>query len=145
MTDDKNRPSGAGVDLEDMVASSDTGARKPAGMPGKLLVSIAAVWSLFQLWIASPVPFVLGFGVFSATEARSIHLAFALFLAYMAYPALKRSPRDRVPIQDWVLAAAAAFCGAYMFMFYEQLSQRPGAPILQDVIIGIAGILLALL
>jgi len=130
--------------LEDMVASSDTGARKPAGMPGKLLVSIAAVWSLFQLWIASPIPFVLGFGVFSATEARSIHLAFALFLAYMAYPALKRSPRDRVPIQDWVLAAAAAFCGAYMFMFYEQLSQRPGAPILQDVIIGIAGILLLL-
>nr|WP_198556125.1 TRAP transporter permease [Halomonas sp. MES3-P3E] len=127
-----------------MVASSDTGARKPAGMPGKLLVSIAAAWSLFQLWIASPVPFVLGFGVFSATEARSIHLAFALFLAYMAYPALKRSPRDRVPIQDWVLAAAAAFCGAYMFMFYEQLSQRPGAPILQDVIIGIAGILLLL-
>ncbi len=130
--------------MEDMVASSDTGARKPAGMPGKLLVSIAAVWSLFQLWIASPIPFVLGFGVFSATEARSIHLAFALFLAYMAYPALKRSPRDRVPIQDWVLAAAAAFCGAYMFMFYEQLSQRPGAPILQDVIIGIAGILLLL-
>nr|WP_290696991.1 TRAP transporter permease [Halomonas sp. UBA3074] len=144
MTEDKNRPSGDGVDLEDMVASSDTGARKPAGMPGKLLVSIAAAWSLFQLWIASPVPFVLGFGVFSATEARSIHLAFALFLAYMAYPALKRSPRDRVPIQDWVLAAAAAFCGAYMFMFYEQLSQRPGAPILQDVIIGIAGILLLL-
>tara|TARA_R110000824_G_scaffold50961_5_gene142307 strand:- start:89366 stop:91960 length:2595 start_codon:yes stop_codon:yes gene_type:complete len=144
MTEDKNRPSGAGEDLEDMVASSDTGARKPAGMPGKLLVSIAAAWSLFQLWIASPVPFVLGFGVFSATEARSIHLAFALFLAYMAYPALKRSPRDRVPIQDWVLAAAAAFCGAYMFMFYEQLSQRPGAPILQDVIIGIAGILLLL-
>ncbi len=144
MTDDKNRSSQAGVDLEDMVASSDTGARKPAGMPGKLLVSIAAAWSLFQLWIASPVPFILGFGVFSATEARSIHLAFALFLAYMAYPALKRSPRDRVPIQDWVLASAAAFCGAYMFIFYEQLSQRPGAPILQDVIIGIAGILLLL-
>ncbi|GEN27413.1 C4-dicarboxylate ABC transporter [Halovibrio variabilis] len=144
MTEDKNRPSGTEVDLDDIVASSDTGARKPAGMPGKLLVSIAAAWSLFQLWIASPVPFILGFGVFSATEARSIHLAFALFLAYMAYPALKRSPRDRIPIQDWVLAAAAAFCGAYMFMFYEQLSQRPGAPILQDVIIGIAGILLLL-
>jgi TRAP transporter 4TM/12TM fusion protein len=87
---------------------------------------------------------MLGFGVFGATEARSIHLAFALFLAYMAYPALKRSPRDRIPIQDWVLATLAAFCGAYMFMFYEQLSQRPGAPITQDVIIGVAGILLLL-
>ncbi|MDZ7851162.1 MAG: TRAP transporter permease [Halomonas sp.] len=144
MTEDNKRASGSEVDLEDMVASTDSGARKPAGMPGKLLVSIAAAWSLFQLWIASPVPFILGFGVFSATESRSIHLAFALFLAYMAYPALKRSPRDRIPIQDWVLAAAAAFCGAYMFMFYEQLSQRPGAPILQDVIIGVAGILLLL-
>ncbi|MDY7114990.1 TRAP transporter permease [Halomonas sp. SSL-5] len=144
MTEDNKRAAGHEVDLEDMVASSDTGARKPAGAPGKLLVSIAAVWSLFQLWIASPLPFMIGFGVFNATESRSIHLAFALFLAYMAYPALKRSPRDRIPIQDWVLAAAAAFCGAYMFMFYEQLAQRPGAPILQDVIIGVAGILLLL-
>ncbi|XKE44796.1 TRAP transporter permease [Halomonas organivorans] len=144
MTEDNKRAPGSEVDLEDMVASSDTGARKPAGMPGKLLVSIAAVWSLFQLWIASPIPFVLGFGVFNATEARSIHLAFALFLAYMAYPALKRSPRDRIPLQDWVLAAAAAFCGAYMFMFYEQLAQRPGAPILQDVIVGVIGIVLLL-
>ncbi|GHE21609.1 TRAP transporter permease [Halomonas urumqiensis] len=144
MTEDKNRGAESAVDLEDMVASSDTGARKPAGTPGKLLVSIAAAWSLFQLWIASPLPFVLGFGVFNATESRSIHLAFALFLAYMAYPALKRSPRDRIPIQDWVLASAAAFCGAYMFMFYEQLSQRPGAPILQDVIIGVTGLLLLL-
>lgn len=144
MTEDNKRTSDSEIDLEDMVASSDSGARKPAGMPGKLLVSIAALWSLFQLWIASPIPFIVKFGVFNATEARSIHLAFALFLAYMAYPALKRSPRDRIPVQDWVLAFAAAFCGGYMFMFYEQLAQRPGAPILQDVIVGIAGILLLL-
>ncbi|WP_152484635.1 TRAP transporter permease [Halomonas sp. THAF5a] len=144
MTEDKMRSPGDEVDLEDMVASTDSGARKPAGTPGKLLVSIAALWSLFQLWIASPIPFMLGFGVFNATEARSIHLAFALFLAYMAYPALQRSPRDRIPLQDWVMAAAAAFCGAYMFMFYEQLAQRPGAPILQDVIVGVVGILLLL-
>lgn len=139
-----NRASGAAVDLEDMVASSDSGARKPAGMPGKLLVGIAAIWSLFQLWIASPLPYILGFGVFNATQSRSIHLAFALFLAYMAYPALKRSPRGRIPIQDWVLASVAAFCGAYMFLFYEGLSARPGAPLLQDVVIGVTGILLLL-
>ncbi|MFO7910042.1 TRAP transporter permease [Vreelandella aquamarina] len=141
---ENNRASGAAVDLEDMVASSDSGARKPAGMPGKLLVGIAAIWSLFQLWIASPLPYILGFGVFNATQSRSIHLAFALFLAYMAYPALKRSPRGRIPIQDWVLASVAAFCGAYMFLFYEGLSARPGAPLLQDVVIGVTGILLLL-
>ena len=141
---ENNKSPGAAVDLDDMVASSDSGARKPTGMPGKLLVSIAAIWSLFQLWIASPLPYMLGFGVFNATQSRSIHLAFALFLAYMAYPALKNSPRDRIPFQDWVLASIAAFCGAYMFLFYEGLSTRPGAPLLQDVVVGVTGLFLLL-
>ncbi|WP_043529894.1 TRAP transporter permease [Litchfieldella xinjiangensis] len=140
----KKTTSDSSVDLEEMVASSDSGSRKPAGMPGKVLVGTAAAWSLFQLWIASPLPFILGFGVFNATESRSIHLAFALFLAYTAYPALKGSPRDRIPIQDWLLGLIAAFAGAYMFIFYEPLSQRPGAPIMQDVVVGIAGLLLLL-
>ncbi len=144
MTDEKTNARAADVDLEDMVASSDSGARKPLGAPGKLLVGIAAAWSLFQLWIASPLPYIFRFGVFNATEARSIHLAFALFLAFMAYPALKRSPRDRIPIQDWLFAAVAAFCGAYMFLFYEQLSTRPGAPLTQDVIVGVIGIVMLL-
>ncbi|HAA46536.1 MAG: hypothetical protein XD36_2738 [Halomonas sp. 54_146] len=144
MHDDKQPSAAPENDLEDMVASSDSGARKPAGVPGKLLVSIAAVWSLFQLWIASPLPYMVGFGVFSATESRSIHLAFALFLAFMAYPALKRSPRDRIPLQDWAFAAVAAFCGAYLFIFYGDLAQRPGRPITQDIIIGVLGIIMLL-
>lgn len=144
MRDDKQPSAAAEQDLEDMVASSDSGARKPVGVPGKLLVSIAAIWSLFQLWIASPLPYLFRFGVFSATEARSIHLAFALFLAFMAYPALKRSPRDRIPVQDWVFAAVATFCGAYLFFFYSDLAQRPGRPITQDIVIGVIGIIMLL-
>ena len=144
MRDDKQPSNATESDLEDMVAASDTGARKPHGVPGKLLVSIAAAWSLFQLWIASPLPYMVGFGVFSATEARSIHLAFALFLAYMAYPALKRSPRDRIPLQDWMFAAVAAFCGGYLFLFYSELAQRPGRPITQDIVVGIIGIIMLL-
>ena len=144
MTEDNKRSTQSEVDLEDMVASSDSGSRNPLGAPGKLLVGVAAAWSLFQLWIASPLPFMAGIGVFNATEARSIHLAFALFLAFMAYPATKRSPRDRIPLQDWVLAILAASAGAYMFVFYEQLADRPGAPILQDVIVGVTGLILLL-
>ncbi|SEG00417.1 TRAP transporter, 4TM/12TM fusion protein [Billgrantia desiderata] len=130
--------------MEDMVASSDTGARKPLGAPGKLLVGVAAAWSLFQLWIASPLPYIFRIGVFNATEARSIHLAFAMFLAFMAYPALKRSPRDRIPLQDWLLALVGAFCAAYIFLFYAELSDRPGSPILRDVIVGVVGIVVLL-
>ncbi|WP_280567333.1 TRAP transporter permease [Chromohalobacter sp. 296-RDG] len=143
MQDDKSTASTREAELEEL-AANETGARKPTGPVGKLLLCVAAVWSLFQLWIASPLPFVFGFGVFSATEARSIHLAFAIFLAFMSYPAFKRSPRGRVPLLDWGLALIGAFAASYMYFFYEQLAQRPGAPILQDVIIGVIGLLLLL-
>ncbi len=80
-------------DLDDLVASTDTGARTPSGAAGKILLGVAGLWSLFQLWIASPLPFIIGIGVFNDTEARSIHLGVAVFLAFLAYPALSRSPR----------------------------------------------------
>lgn len=144
MTTDTQKPATSTVDLDEMVAASDTGARSPVGFQGKLLVSIAAAWSLFQLWIASPLPFLVGFGVFNSTEARSIHLTFALTLAFMAYPAFKRSPRNRIPLPDWAIGLMAAFCAAYIYIFYTQLSARPGSPILQDVIVGVAGLVLLL-
>ncbi|MBQ0742757.1 MAG: TRAP transporter permease [Pseudomonas sp.] len=132
------------TELEDLVATSDTGARKPHGFTGKLIVSVAAAWSLFQLWIASPLPYLVGFGVFNSAESRSIHLAFAIFLGFMAFPALKRSPRERVPVLDWVLAFAASFCAAYLFIFYTELASRPGNPTTLDVIVGVAGLVLLL-
>ncbi len=126
------------------LAAADTGARHPSGFAAKLLFGVALAWSLFQLWIASPLPFMLGFGVFNDTEARSIHLAFALFLAFTAYPALKRSPRDYIPLTDWALALLGAFSGAYLFIFQEEIADRVGAPILQDYVFGILGILILL-
>jgi len=131
-------------ELQEMIASSDTGARHPAGAAGKLLFAIALIWSLFQLWYASPLPFILGIGVFNDTEARAIHLAFALFLAYTAYPALRRSPRDFIPIQDWIFALVGAFCAAYIYLFYTQLSGRSGAPTSFDLAVGVVGMLLLL-
>ena len=132
------------TELEDLVATSDTGARKPTGLAKNLLMGIAAIWSLFQLWIASPLPFLVGFGVFNSTEARSIHLAFAVFLGFMAYPAFKRSPREYVPAIDWILALIAAFCAAYLYLFYAELAERPGRPTTQDVVVAVTGLILLL-
>ncbi len=73
--------------LHELVASSDTGGRSPAKPVAYLISGTALVWSLFQLWIASPLPFMVGVGVFNNTETRSIHLALALFLAFLAFPA----------------------------------------------------------
>ena len=83
--------------LQELVAKADTGARKPLGATAKLIFGVALAWALFQFWYASPLPFMLRFGVLNDTEARAIHLAFALFLAFVSWPALKSSPRDRVP------------------------------------------------
>ncbi|MFH0785857.1 MAG: C4-dicarboxylate ABC transporter, partial [Pseudomonadota bacterium] len=73
--------------LEEMVAEADTGARKPHGsIPKAVLFTVPLLWTLFQLWYSSPLPFTLNFFVINDTEARSIHLAFAMFLAYAAFP-----------------------------------------------------------
>src|SRR5690554_1184840 len=129
--------------LEEL-ASADIGGRRPHGFTGKLLLGIAGGWSLFQLWIASPLPYIAGFGVFNSTEARSIHLALAVFLAFMAFPALRRSRRDRVPPLDWLLALLAAFCAGYVYLFYDQLATRPGSPTPVDVAVALAGLALLL-
>ena len=132
------------IDVNKLVEDTDTGARNPGPVVARLLLLVAIAWSLFQLWIASPLPFTFRFGIFNDTESRAIHLAFSVFLSFMAYPAMKRSPSDRVPITDWVMALAGAFCAAYLFLFYRELATRPGSPTQMDVVVFVAGIVLLL-
>ncbi|MEO0919868.1 MAG: hypothetical protein AAFX98_04120, partial [Pseudomonadota bacterium] len=42
-------------ELQELVASTDAGARSPAGSVGIFLAATALVWSLFQVLLASPV------------------------------------------------------------------------------------------
>ena len=111
-------------------------------MPKAVLWWTPLVWSLFQLWIASPLPFILGFGVLNDTQSRAIHLGFAVFLAFTAYPTRDKSPRHYIPLQDWVLAIVGAGAAAYLWIFYDSLSERSGAPIMQDLVIAGIGIVL---
>ena len=139
-----SRSANSSSSAEDIVAQVESGARKPAGMTGRIILAVCLAWALFQLWFASPLAFVFGFGIFNGTEARSIHLAFALFLAFTAYPAFKASPRGHVPIQDWIFAVVGAFCASYLVLFNDALAQRPGAPTTMDVTVGAVGLLLLL-
>jgi len=133
-------------ELEQLVASSDTGARTPTGGVARLLAGVALFWSLFQLWIASPLPYTFAkvIPLMNDTHTRSIHLAIAIFLAYTSYPALKRSPRYRVPLLDWVWALAGAFSAGYIAIFAESLAYRPGLPITADLVIAGAGLVILL-
>jgi TRAP transporter 4TM/12TM fusion protein len=131
-------------DPKQLAAEADSGARALGGAAGGLVFAVAVGWSLFQLWYASPLPFALGWGVLNDTEARSLHLGVALFLAYLCYPGWRGSPRDRAPWYEWLLAAAAAFAGAYFLLFYAELATRPGKPIAADIVIASAGLVLLL-
>ncbi|MGD8367539.1 MAG: TRAP transporter permease [Desulfobacterales bacterium] len=131
--------------VHELVAESETGARNPTGaVSKKIMFYVPLAWTLFQLWYASPLPFLFNIMVFNSTEARAIHLAFAIFLAYTAYPTLKRSPRDYIPFQDWAFALLAAFCAAYLFIFYKGLSDRPGDPTTLDLVVGVVGLIFLL-
>jgi TRAP transporter 4TM/12TM fusion protein len=129
---------------DEIVAEAETGRRTPLGWPSTVLLSVSLLWSLFQIWYASPLPFIFNFGVLNDTEARSIHLAFSIFLVYLAFPALKSSPRTFIPWQDWFFATAAAFCSGYIYMFYRELSDRPGLPTDLDMVVAVAGMVLLL-
>ncbi|MEX3316088.1 TRAP transporter permease [Sulfitobacter sp. PS-8MA] len=171
------------AELDELVASSDTGGRSVAGFMGTLLLLVALAWSLFQLYIASP------FGLFNDTLARSIHLGFAVFLGIMVFPAARTgfqialgvivpivlaalfmastkdstaiwwipipaafviatvllgSPKNRIPIWEWALALVGTFCALYLFIFYRDIANRVGAPILPDYIAGVTGLLILL-
>ncbi|MBW3762236.1 TRAP transporter permease [Aeromonas jandaei] len=131
------------LSTEELIAQ-DVGARLPAGAMGGIITLLALAWSLFQLWIASPLPFMLGFGVLNDTETRSIHLTFALLLAFLVFPAFRTSPRDRVPFSDIALALIAAGAASYLFVMYQALAQRPGNLTTADLVTACIGIPLLL-
>lgn len=56
--DKTNSASDVELSTEELIAQ-DVGARLPTGLMEKTITGLALLWSLFQLWIASPLPFYL--------------------------------------------------------------------------------------
>ncbi|WP_321365840.1 TRAP transporter permease [uncultured Desulfuromusa sp.] len=135
----------ADLKLAEELANSEAGARNPTGaFSKKVLYFVPLIWTLFQLWYASPLPFIFNFFVINDTEARAIHLAFAIFLSFTAFPTLKKSPKTYIPVQDWIVGLVGAFCSAYLYIFYNSLADRPGNPSQMDLIVSVIGLILLL-
>ena len=64
----EHEPAAGDEQLDQMVAESDVGGRRPTGIAKRILLGGALVWSLFQIWIASPLPFIpfMSFGAWVA-------------------------------------------------------------------------------
>ncbi|WP_375175484.1 TRAP transporter permease [Pseudooceanicola sp.] len=128
-------------ELQELVAASDSGARSPTGPIGTFIAAVALIWSVFQVLLASPVaPYVLPGDLIN--NSRQIHLAFAIFLAAMAYPLFKSSPRDRIPLYDWALGIAGALLALYGYFFYEKIVGNGGLADDMDAYFALAGLIL---
>ena len=119
----------------------------------KLVGLLAISWSLFQLWYASPLPFLLDFGKFIDVPARAIHLAFGMGLCFLAYPTLKSKRNSPINSYDFVLALISLVATFYLVIEYEGLVYRQGIlasfdffglRIPYELILGSFGILLLL-
>ncbi|MCC5857347.1 MAG: TRAP transporter permease [Ectothiorhodospiraceae bacterium] len=186
----------SGEEAAKRLASLEGGERHPDGLTARFIYVLALAWSCFQLWIASPLPFILGFGMFPDTQARAIHLTFALLLVYLLFPGRRGRGRvgiapvvylvfaaltlwmallgwqgrpvpgtphvavllvlavslvavalagmletetRRIPLLDWLLAAAAGCSAFYLYLFHADLAARPGRPVLADLIVAGVG------
>ncbi len=136
--------------IESKIHEDLSPTRNLTGLHLKIVAAIAIIWSLFQLWYASPFPFWFNFGMFKGLPARAIHLGFALLLAFLIFP---YSRSKKISIIDILISIMGAFCCLYIYFFYDQLVDRGGIllkitlgeyiiPI--ELIIGTVGILILL-
>jgi len=136
--------------IESKIHEDLSPTRNLTGLHLKIVATIAIIWSLFQLWYASPFPFMFDFGMFKGLPARAIHLGFALLLAFLIFP-ISRS--KKITIIDVLISVIGAFCCLYIYFFYDQMVDRGGIllkitlgeyiiPI--ELIIGSIGILILL-
>ena len=136
--------------IKDKISEDLSPARNLKGLHLKIVASIAILWTVFQLWIASPFPFIFNIGILNGLPARAIHLGFALTLTFLIYPV---SRGKKISIIDILISFIAAFCCLYIYFFYDQIINRGGIllkyslgqyAIPVELIIGMFGILILL-
>ena len=87
------------------------------GPVGIIAAGIGAAVAIFQFYTA-------GFGVLPPREQRSVHLLFLLPLAFLYYPATRKSDREKATILDIILAVLAVAVGVYILTQRHRLLMR---------------------
>ena len=137
MREEENRQNEDGALEVEKALEVEVGARHPVGTAMAAVVILSLCWSLFQLSIAGVI-------TLDAIRARDIHLAFAVALVFLTYPATKNGPRKYIPWYDWLLAIVAVVTVLYILFDYRGIASRPGAPLTRDIVFGAAGIIFLL-
>ncbi|TNF47261.1 TRAP transporter permease [bacterium] len=137
----------AGVEEAKRIAEEEeSGYRHLTGYSRWIVPTIAVTWCVFQLSIAS-------WWLLDTIIVRAVHLGFAMTIAFLSYPALKRprkgiwsflSSRTRIPVFDYFMALLGCFAAVYIVLDYEGIAGRQGAPIVRDLVIGMALVIILL-
>ncbi|MFL2883431.1 MAG: TRAP transporter fused permease subunit [Pelagibacteraceae bacterium] len=136
--------------IKDKIQEDISPTRNLSGIHLKIVFGIAILWTLFQLWYASPFPFWFNFGMFKGLPARAIHLGFALTLTFLIFPMARGK---KISAFDILISIIAAFCCLYIYFFYDELVNRGGILLVKEIfgfkvpvelIIGAIGILILL-
>ena len=117
------------VDLSDIVDEGKV--RTPGGTIAMIIFIIGILWSLFHFYTA-------GTGLLTATLQRSAHLSVGLALCFLYYPLSKKdeSAYQRLPWYDMLLAVGGFASIIYVYVFFDELIWRIGAPNTTDLIMG---------
>jgi len=107
--------------------------RLPKG-PNLLISIILVAFAVFQVYTS--------IWTIQAQILRAVHLAFALCLVYLLYPAKKGMRKDRVEVYDYILAALAVAAILYIPFNYEYIIKAVGNYTPFDIALGAVGILL---
>ena len=100
-----------------------------------ITVVVSVCFCLFQLYATLS-------GAITAQILRATHLAFVQLLAFLLFPATKKSPKDTLPWYDVVLGLLGAACWMYIVINFQNIVRRAGMYQSLDVIVAVAGILI---
>ena len=73
--------------------------------------------ALFYLYTAT-------YGILAPRMMRSIHMLFMLPMAFILFPATKKSPKDRISIIDFLLAVMAVIVNVFIIANFDRLEFR---------------------
>ncbi|MFH1491386.1 MAG: TRAP transporter fused permease subunit, partial [Pseudomonadota bacterium] len=107
------------------------------GLSRTFLIIIPIACILFAIDIQTR----LGLNVYKE-QYLGIFLSIFLSVIFLKVPAMKSSPRDRVPWYDWVLVVASLVIYLNVTLFYEDLFAVVGFAYPKEVIMGTVGVFL---
>ena len=127
-------------DVDELLKKYDkdeSAKRNVAGTIGLIISIIAIAMSCFHLYTSFA-------GTLLAVKQRAVHLSFVMVLAFMIYPATKKSSKTVVPWYDYILSALGLVVFGYLIVNFDGIIAKGGTPETIDLVLGSLALLLVL-